>query len=52
MFQSLFHLFRLSISNCVSCRCHYEEVKNTSKTPGPSAVTLKMGIDIGRPFLL
>ena len=52
MFQSLMNLFRLSFSNCVSCRRHYEEVKNTSNALGPSAVTLKMVIGIKRPFLL
>ena len=46
MFQSLLHLCRLSFSNCVSCRRHYEEVKNTSNALGPSAVPLKMGIGI------
>ena len=51
MFQSLLHLCRLSFSNCVSCRRHYEEVKNTSNALGSSAVTLKMGIGIKRPFL-
>ena len=51
IFQSLLHLCRLSFSNCVSCRRHYEEVKNTSNALGPSAVTLKMGIGIKRPFL-
>ena len=34
MFQSLMNLFRLSFSNCVSCRRHYEEVKNTSNALG------------------
>ena len=52
MFQSLLHLFRLSSGNCVSCRRRYEEDKNTSNAPGPSAVTLKMSIGIERPFLL
>ena len=42
MFQSFSHLFSgLSFSNYVSCRRHYEEVKNTSNAVGPSAVTLK-----------
>ena len=36
---------------CV-CRRHYEEVKNTSNAPSPSAVTLKMGIGKEGPFLL
>ena len=42
MFQSFSHLFSgLSLSNYVSYRRHYEEVKNTSNAVGPSAVTLK-----------